>query len=420
MSKTVTIVGQGYVGLPLAHRASEVGWKVNGLDVSEYTVNRLNAGESHIDDISNEQMQEMIDAGYTATVNSAVIRESDVVVICVPTPLGDAGAPDLSYVEAACATVGENVHEGLLVILESTTYPGTTQEVCAPILEAKSGLMAGRDFEVAFSPERVNPGSKDFGIQNTPKLVGGLTPNATKLTVDFYSTFVDKVVALSGAKEAESAKLLENTFRHVNIALVNELAKVFHEMDIDIWEVIRGASTKPFGFMKFTPGSGVGGHCIPIDPGYLSYEVQRTLGYPLRFVELAQEINNSMPSYVASRIGEMLNKEKKAVNGANILLLGVTYKPNIADQRESPAIPLGAELLRQGANLNYHDPFVTQWKIDSEQAIDRVENLDEALKAADVVVLLQAHSDYDTTAIEDVSSLFLDTTGKSSVPENRM
>lgn len=420
MGKTVTIVGQGYVGLPLAHRASEVGWKVNGLDVSEYTVNRLNAAESHIDDISNEQLQEMLDAGYKATVNAAVIRESDVVVICVPTPLGEAGAPDLSYVESACAAVGENVHEGLLVILESTTYPGTTQEVCAPILEAKSGLLVGRDFEVAFSPERVNPGSKDFGIQNTPKLVGGLTPNATELTVDFYSTFVDEVVALSGAKEAESAKLLENTFRHVNIALVNELAKVFHEMDIDIWEVIRGAATKPFGFMKFTPGSGVGGHCIPIDPGYLSYEVQRTLGYPLRFVELAQEINNSMPSYVASRIGAMLNEEKKAVNGANILLLGVTYKPNIADQRESPAIPLGAELLRLGANLNYHDPFVAQWKIDAGQSIDRVANLDEALKAADAVVLLQAHSDYETSSIENLSSLFLDTTGKSTVSENRM
>lgn len=420
MGKTVTIVGQGYVGLPLAHRASEAGWKVHGLDVSEYTVNRLNAAESHIDDLSNDQIQEMLDVGYEATANPAVIRESDVVVICVPTPLGDAGAPDLSYVESACATVGENLHEGILVILESTTYPGTTQEVCAPILEAKSGLLAGRDFEVAFSPERVNPGSKEFGIQNTPKLVGGLTENSTKRTVDFYSTFVDEVVALSGAKEAESAKLLENTFRHVNIALVNELAKVFHEMDIDIWEVIRGASTKPFGFMKFTPGSGVGGHCIPIDPGYLSYEVQRTLGYPLRFVELAQEINNSMPSYVASRISAILNQDKKAVNGANILLLGVTYKANIADQRESPAIPLGLELLRQGANLNYHDPFVAEWKLDGSESIERVPDLDAALKAADVVVLLQSHSTYDIATIESLSARVLDTTGKSDVAENRM
>lgn len=420
MEKTVSIVGQGYVGLPLAQRASEVGWKVNGIDVSEVVVNRLNSGKSHVDDLSDQDVETMLSAGYQATTDFAVIRDSDVVVICVPTPLGEAGAPDLSYVESACSSVGEQVHEGCLVILESTTYPGTTEEVCVPIFEARSGLVAGRDFHVSFSPERVNPGSKNFGIKNTPKLVGGVNAPSTQATVDFYSSFIDEVVPLSGAKEAESAKLLENTFRHVNIALVNELAKVFHEMDIDIWEVIRGASTKPFGFMKFTPGSGVGGHCIPIDPGYLSYEVQRTLGYPLRFVELAQEINNSMPAYVASRVSSLLNGERKAVNGANVLLLGVTYKPNIADQRESPAVPLAENLLRLGADLNYHDPFVPEWRIGSDESLQRVESLDKGIENADVVVLLQAHSDYDVEKLEQQSKLFLDTTGKSEIPENRM
>ncbi|MGV0353216.1 nucleotide sugar dehydrogenase [Corynebacterium confusum] len=420
MEKTVSIVGQGYVGLPLAQRASEVGWKVNGIDVSEVVVNRLNSGKSHVDDLSDQDVETMLSAGYQATTDFAVIRDSDVVVICVPTPLGEAGAPDLSYVQSACSTVGEQIREGCLVILESTTYPGTTEEVCVPIFEARSGLVAGRDFHVSFSPERVNPGSKNFGIKNTPKLVGGVNAPSTQATVDFYSSFIDEVVPLSGAKEAESAKLLENTFRHVNIALVNELAKVFHEMDIDIWEVIRGASTKPFGFMKFSPSSGVGGHCIPIDPGYLSYEVQRTLGYPLRFVELAQEINNSMPAYVASRVSSLLNGERKAVNGANVLLLGVTYKPNIADQRESPAVPLAENLLRLGADLNYHDPFVPEWRIGSDESLQRVESLDKGIENADVVVLLQAHSDYDVEKLEQQSKLFLDTTGKSEIPENRM
>ena len=378
MTKTVTVVGQGYVGLPLAQEASLSGWKVFGLDVSEATVAKLNSGESHVDDLSNGDIEEMLDKGYEATTDAGVVGQSDVVVICVPTPLGEAGAPDLAYVESASATVGENIKSGALVVLESTTYPGTTEDICVPILEAKSGLKAGRDFYVSFSPERVNPGSEKFGIKNTPKLVGGINATAAEKTVEFYESFVDEVVPLSGVKEAETAKLLENTFRHVNIALVNEMARVCHELQIDIWEVIRGAATKPFGFMKFTPGAGVGGHCIPIDPNYLSYEVRRRLGYPLRFVELAQEINNSMPSYVVERIAEKLNDQKKAVNGSTVLLLGVTYKPNIADQRESPAIPVARELLKRRANVRFHDPFVPVWNIGSGESLTSEQDLQEA------------------------------------------
>ncbi|MCG7441835.1 nucleotide sugar dehydrogenase [Corynebacterium sp. ACRPQ] len=411
MTKTVTVVGQGYVGLPLAQEASLSGWKVFGLDVSEATVAKLNSGESHVDDLSNGDIEEMLDKGYEATTDAGVVGQSDVVVICVPTPLGEAGAPDLAYVESASATVGENIKSGALVVLESTTYPGTTEDICVPILEAKSGLKAGRDFYVSFSPERVNPGSEKFGIKNTPKLVGGINATAAEKTVEFYESFVDEVVPLSGVKEAETAKLLENTFRHVNIALVNEMARVCHELQIDIWEVIRGAATKPFGFMKFTPGAGVGGHCIPIDPNYLSYEVRRRLGYPLRFVELAQEINNSMPSYVVERIAEKLNDQKKAVNGSTVLLLGVTYKPNIADQRESPAIPVARELLKRRANVRFHDPFVPVWNIGSGESLTSEQDLQEAVSDADIVVLLQAHSPYDASALQKGSSLFLDTCG---------
>lgn len=417
---TVTIVGQGYVGLPLAKAVSLAGARVFGLEISDAVVASLNAGESHIDDLSNDDIVEMRENGYEATTNPSVISASDVIVICVPTPLGDAGAPDLRAVESACETVGMNLSRGALVILESTTYPGTTEELCVPILEKKSGLTAGSDFSVAFSPERVDPGSKQFGISNTPKLVGGIDPDSTKRTVEFYSRFVDEVVALSGTREAESAKLLENTFRHVNIALVNELARVFHEMDIDIWEVIRGAATKPFGFMKFVPSAGVGGHCIPIDPGYLSYEVRRNLGYPLRFVELAQEINNSMPGYVASRVGELLNSVGKPLSGSTVLLLGVTYKPNIADQRESPAVPVAEQLLRFGTNVKYHDPFVPSWELGTGDVLRAVENLDDSLREADAVVLLQRHSSYDVQIIETNAKLLLDTTGSASSATDRL
>ncbi|OAH28031.1 UDP-N-acetyl-D-glucosamine dehydrogenase [Corynebacterium stationis] len=412
MNKSVTIIGQGYVGLPLAQEASASGWKVFGFDLSERVVSGLNAGQSHIDDISDSDVRTMLDNAYTASVDPLVISESEVVVICVPTPLGEAGAPDLSYIESASTTVGKNLKAGTTVILESTTYPGTTENVCAPILVEQSGLSIDEDLFIAFSPERVDPGRTDYGIKNTPKLVGGISPESTKKATAFYSDFVDHVVPMSGPKEAETAKLLENTFRHVNIALVNEMAKVCHELEIDIWEVIRGASTKPFGFMPFKPGPGVGGHCIPIDPSYLSYEVRRNLGYPLRFVELAQEINNTMPQYVVSRIAETLNEQTKSIKTANILLLGVTYKKNIADQRESPAIPLGEELIRRGANLKFIDPHVPEWKVDSA-TFQSESDWNSAISEADIVVLLQAHDEFDVEAISMNAKAFLDTSGNS-------
>lgn len=416
---TVTIVGQGYVGLPLAEAASSKGWKVFGFDVSSNTVKNLNAGVSHIDDISDSMLDDMINNGYQATTDPSVISQSDFVVICVPTPLGDAGAPDLGAVRGATQTVGENLRAGTTVVLESTTYPGTTEEVCVPILEATSGLSAESDFYVAFSPERVNPGMKEFGIRNTPKLVGGTRPDATEKAFSFYDSFIETVVKMSGTKEAETAKLLENTFRHVNIALVNEMARVCHELGIDVWEVIRGAATKPFGYMKFTPGAGVGGHCIPIDPNYLSYEVRRQLGYPLRFVELAQEINNSMPLYVVDRVTEALNEDSKSLKGSKVLLVGVTYKPNISDQRESPAVPVGNELIRRGASVSYFDPFVKNWHLKTT-TLQSVGDLLEEAKKADCVVLLQNHASIDVQKLGEMSARLLDTQGVSDIPGSKL
>lgn len=410
MTKNVTIVGQGYVGLPLAQSASGAGWKVRGLDLSEALVRNLNRGLSHVDDISEQDVRQMLGRGYKATTDTSCIKDSDVVLLCVPTPLGEGGAPDLSAVESAGRMVGKNLKPGALVVLESTTYPGTTEEVLGPLLEVESGMRVGEDFRLAFSPERVDPGNAKFGIKNTPKLVGGVNPDSTGAAVRFYSDFVDEVVPLSGTREAETAKLLENTFRHVNIALVNEMAKFCHELDIDIWEVIRGAATKPFGFMRFTPGPGVGGHCIPIDPNYLSYEVRKQLGYPFRFVELAQEINNSMPSYVVARVTEMLNEKSKAVKDSNVLILGVTYKPDIADQRESPA-PLVADLLMsKGAKVRFHDPYVRTWQLGTGEAT-REEDFIGALAESDIVLLLQPHRAYDLALIEHNAPLLLDTQG---------
>lgn len=414
--KTATIVGQGYVGLPLAFSAAQAGWIVRGLDTSSRVVDRLNSGLSHIDDLEDADIQSMLSAGYSATSNPAVIATSDVVVICVPTPLADGGAPDLSAVKAATRMVGQNLNPGTIFILESTTYPGTTEEVCIPILEEESGLIAGTDFSVAFSPERVNPGVPEFGISNTPKLIGGIDRLSLEKGTAFYQSFIDKVVPMSGPREAETAKLLENTFRHVNIALINEMAKFCHELGIDIWDVIDGAATKPFGFMKFTPGPGVGGHCIPIDPNYLSYEVRKELGYPFRFVELAQEINNSMPAYVVSRVQSLLNDARKPVKGSNILLLGITYKKDIADQRQSPAVPLARQLINLGATVRFHDPFVSEWNVsddpnDNEITMTRVADLTGATSDADIVVLLQPHSAYNLSELTSTSSVFFDTVG---------
>jgi nucleotide sugar dehydrogenase len=305
--------------------------------------------------------------------------------------------------------IAPHLHQGMLVVLESTTYPGTTEDEVRPRLE-ESGLVAGRDFHLAFSPERIDPGNPVYGMKNTPKVVGGVTPECTQKAAEFYGAFVDTVVQAKGTREAEMAKLLENTYRHINIALVNEMARFCHELDIDLWDVIRAASTKPFGFQAFYPGPGVGGHCIPIDPNYLSYQVRAKLGYPFRFVELAQEINATMPSYVARRIQDLLNEDGKSARGANVLLLGVTYKPDIADERESPAKPLAEALHHLGAEVTFHDPHVSAWHLRHAD-LKVVGDLDAALRSADLVVLLQAHKAYDLDAIVAGSKKLLDTRG---------
>lgn len=407
--KNVVVIGQGYVGLPLAKEAVTAGLRVTGLDLHHGLVEDLNRGISHVDDLSNDDIQEMVNLGYKASTDPSVIAEADVVVICVPTPLGDGGSPDLGAVTTAVQTISDFFAPGTLVILESTTYPGTTDGICRTILESK-GRELDQSFYLAFSPERIDPGNVRFGIKNTPKIVGGVSPQSTRLAVQFYSLFVDTVVPVKGAKEAETAKLLENTYRHINIALVNEMSKFCHELGIDLWDVIEAAKTKPFGFEAFYPGPGVGGHCIPIDPNYLSFEVRRSLGYPFRFVELAEEINNSMPGYVVDRIQGLLNDRSLALRGSKILLLGITYKPNIADQRQSPALPIAETLDRRGAIVTFHDPKVTEWRATFGH-LKAVPDLNQAIDEADAVVLLQNHSDYDVPAMASRSEVFFDTRG---------
>jgi nucleotide sugar dehydrogenase len=415
MTRDLVVIGLGYVGLPLAQEASRAGLAVTGLDVSAGVVDGLNAGRSHVDDLSDADIAEMIERGFTATTDASVIADAHAVVICVPTPLTPEGGPDLGAVLGATRAIAEHLQPGQLVVLESTTYPGTTDDEVRPVLEA-GGLAAGRDFHLAFSPERIDPGNPQYGMRNTPKVVGGHTEACTEAAAAFYSRFVDTVVRARGTREAEMAKLLENTYRHINIALVNEMARFCYELDIDLWDVIAAAKSKPFGFQAFYPGPGVGGHCIPIDPNYLSYQVQAKLGYPFRFVELAQEINAGMPSYVVRRIQDVLNDQGKALRGSRILLLGVTYKPDIADQRESPAKPIAVELRDKGAQVEFHDPHVVSWRLGAE-SLTRVDDLDSALAGADVVVLLQNHSDYDLPSITARAACLFDTRGATSGPK---
>ena len=410
MQVDLLVIGLGYVGLPLVREATKAGLSAVGYDVGQGVVNGLNGGHSHVDDISDDDVARMLAAGFRATTSEAGAGEPDTIVICVPTPLSEADGPDLTAVRAASETAGRLLRRGTLVVLESTTYPGTTDELVRPILEKASGLSAGVDFSLAFSPERIDPGNPVYGLRNTPKVVGGLTPDCTAVAARFYRQVCDQVIEAKSPREAEMAKLLENTYRHVNIALVNEMAVFCHELGVDLWDAIRCASTKPFGFQPFYPGPGVGGHCIPIDPNYLSYKV-RTLGYPFRFVELAQEINSRMPGYVVDRAAELLNRHAKPLNGANVLLLGVTYKRDIADQRESPARPIARRLLARGAVLAYHDPHVPDWAIDG-QPVRRATDLDTEIVTADVVILLQDHSQYELEQLAGEAKLFFDTRGK--------
>ena len=412
----VVIIGLGYVGLPLAQEAVRVGLSVTGLDIRQATVDGLNAGRSHVDDLSDADVAGMAAAGFRATADPASVDPlPDVTVICVPTPLSESDGPDLAAVKSATESAAKLLKPGALVVLESTTYPGTTDEIVRPMLEKASGLAVGIDFHLAFSPERIDPGNERFGMRNTPKVVGGLTPACTDAAAAFYGQVCDTVVKAKSAREAEMAKLLENTYRHVNIALVNEMAIFCHELGIDLWDSIRCAATKPFGFQAFYPGPGVGGHCIPIDPNYLSYKVRAELKHPFRFVELAQEINSRMPGYVVDRAAELLNTDAKPLNGAKVLLLGVTYKKDIADQRESPARPIARKLLQRGAVLSYHDPHVASWQVDGRDIPRAASPADGGPNGtADLTILLQAHTEYDLADIAAKAHLLFDTRGKIS------
>jgi UDP-N-acetyl-D-mannosaminuronic acid dehydrogenase/UDP-N-acetyl-D-glucosamine dehydrogenase len=403
----VAVVGQGYVGLPLAVRAVEVGHTVVGFDLDKDRVDQLRRGVSFIDDITNADLAVVVGTGrYTATDDPAGLADFTVAVVCVPTPLRD-GAPDLRYIEDAARLLAPHLRRGACVVLESTTYPGTTEELFVPILEAGSGLRAGADFHVGYSPERIDPSNITWGLQNTPKIVSGIDAASAAAVGAFYDGFVDRTVLAPGTREAELAKLLENTFRHVNIALVNELAIYCHELGIDVWSVLELAASKPFGFMKFTPGPGVGGHCLPIDPSYLSWQVRRTVGRTFRFVEIANDVNDNMPAYVVTRVVEHLNRRRLAVNGSRVLLVGLTYKRNSKDARQSPATAVARRLAELGAELSAVDPRIPPAEVPP--GVQLVDCTSETVGAADVVVVLADHDDIDWELLERHGDRVLDT-----------
>jgi len=404
----VVIAGQGYVGLPLAVRAAERGHQVVGYDVDERRIAMLHGGRSYVEDISDERLAAAVASGrYKATTATRECAGFDVAIITVPTPLRE-GAPDLSYVEQSARMLARFIQPGATVVLESTTYPGTTEELVGPILEENSGLTAGTDFHLGFSPERIDPGNPTWDIVTTPKIVSGIDEVSLKVIREFYDTIVDTTVPVSSPREAEMAKLIENTFRHVNIALVNEMAMVAHDLGIDIWQAIDAASTKPFGFMRFTPGPGVGGHCLPIDPSYLSWRVQRRLGRNVRFVELANDINNHMPDYVVRRLVAAFNKQRRAVADSRILLLGLAYKKNTGDARESPATRVAELLIEMGAQLSAADPHVVE-TVRAIADVRRVELTPEEVQAADAVVLLTDHDEFDLEMVRQNAKYVLDT-----------
>ena len=403
---TAVIVGQGYVGLPVAVRAVEAGWRVVGYDVFKPKVDAINAGSSPVEDVTDKRLQAVLATGrYRATTDPADLTGFDVAVVSVPTPLRE-GNPDLSFIEDACRVVAPALTEGATVILESTTYPGTTEELAGPILEAGSGLVAGRSFHLGYSPERIDPGNPLWRFENTPKVVSGVTPACLAKVQGFFDTLVERTVPVSSPKEAELTKLLENTFRHVNIALVNELAMFARDLGIDVWEAIDAASTKPFGYMRFTPGPGVGGHCLPIDPSYLSWRVKQSLGHSFRFVELANDVNDHMPDYVVRRLAIAFNHRSLSVRGRRILLLGLAYKKNTGDARESPSHVVAQLLVTLGAEVRCCDPHVPAAQVPSGCALVEA-TIDEAA-AADAVVVLVDHDDFDLPALVAAAPFVLD------------
>jgi len=401
------IIGLGYVGLPLAVELARAGYRVLGYDVLERVVTGLNAGRSHVKDISDAALQEILRAGrFEATTDGSRLKEADAISICVPTPLSKFKDPDVSYIVAATETVKRVLRPGQAIILESTTYPGTTREIMLPALES-TGLKVGDDFFLAFSPERVDPGNPVWQTRNTPKVVGGITPDCLRVVCALYQPAIETLVPVSTTEAAELVKLLENTFRSVNIGLANEMAIVCDKLGVDVWEVIDAAATKPFGFMKFTPGPGLGGHCIPIDPHYLAWKM-RGLNYKTRFIDLAGEVNTEMPAFWVRRVGEALNGVGKAVRGSRVLVLGVAYKRDIDDLRESPALDIIKLLEQQGASVSYHDPFVAQFSEDGH-TYTSAPLTPATLGASDCVIIVTDHQAVDYELVRQEARLLVDT-----------
>ncbi len=407
-SANIFVLGLGYVGLPLVVAFAEAGFVVTGVDPDQRKVDHLSRGESYIPDVPTEQIARLVAAGKVkATTDFAALSTADAVSICVPTPLRKTGDPDLSFILSATEQLSKYMHAGMVVVLESTTYPGTTREILMPKLGEEKDLKVGKDFFLAFSPERVDPGRKDWTTYNTPKVMGGITEACSEVASYWYGQALKTVIPVSSAEAAEMAKLLENTFRMINIGLVNEMALMCNRLGIDVWEVIDAAATKPFGFMKFTPGPGLGGHCIPIDPLYLSWKL-RALNYTARFIELASEINTGMPRYVVSRVQDALNDVGKPLKGSHILVLGAAYKPDIDDLRESPSLDVIGLLRKKGAVVDYHDPYIPCLSHDGWN-LESVPNLITAVKAVDCVVIVTNHSQYDYPGILVAAAMIVDT-----------
>ncbi|MDP6114777.1 MAG: nucleotide sugar dehydrogenase [Planctomycetota bacterium] len=406
-SAHIGVVGMGYVGLPLGVAMAKAGFRTTCIDVDPRKVELVNQGRSHVQDIPDEVLAPLVKDGLLdASDDPAVISELDAISICVPTPLRKTKEPDMTFIDKAVGMIAENMKTGSLIVLESTTYPGTTEEVALHRLE-QGGWKVGEDFLLAFSPERIDPGNKTYTVENTPKIVGGITARCTEVAAVYYEQFIEEVVRVSSARAAEMVKLLENTFRAVNIGLVNELALMCDRMDIDVWEIVDAAATKPFGFMPFYPGPGLGGHCLPVDPHYLSWKA-KTYEFYARFIELASEINSSMPEYVFQKISIGLNQHRKCINGSKVLVLGVSYKRDVGDIRESPALDVMELLRRAGADLAYHDPYVEKLAIGALNL--RSTSLeDDTVGNADCVVLMTDHTCFDLSSIAARASLIIDT-----------